>query len=258
MTEVYLCDDEPVWTERMEQAVSDFIVNSDWELKVVCRAALPHELLDCLSQHDTLGGIYFLDIDLQSEINGLELGARIRESDPEAVLIFVTTHDELVMDTFRLKLQAMDYIIKDSGSLRSQIADTLCTVESRYHHSAGRLTAPRIRLDTGSSCHFVRKDDIYFVESEKNMHKLFVHLRSEVFTISMSLKDIAEQLGDRFILCRRGCLVNPLHVDRMDRSTREIILDNEERCRCSYREWSVLTERISDRKASISMYSNNN
>lgn len=249
MADVHLCDDEPVWIERMEQAVSDFIVSSDWELKVVCRTTLPHELLDCLSRNDTLGGIYFLDIDLKSEINGLELGARIRESDPEAVLIFVTTHDELVMDTFRLKLQAMDYIIKDSDNLRSQIAETLRTVESRYHHSAGRLISPRIRLDTGSSCRFVIKDDIYFVESKKNMHKLFVHLRSEVFTISMSLKDIAEQLGDGFILCRRGCLVNPLHVDRMNRNTREIVLDNEKRCRCSYREWSVLTERISDRKA---------
>lgn len=244
MAEIYLCDDEPAWIEQMEQAVSNFIVDSDWTLEVVCRATLPGDLLDCLAQNETLGGIYFLDIDLKSEINGIELGAKIRESDPEAVLIFVTTHDELVMDTFRLKLQATDYIIKDSGSLRSQIGEALRAVESRYDRSARRLSSPRIRLDAGGSCHFILKDDIYFVESEKNMHKLFVHLRSEMFTVSITLKDMAKLLGDDFIFCRRGCLVNPLHIIEMNRDTMEIVFDNREKCRCSHRTWRLVAEKV--------------
>lgn len=244
MTEIYLCDDEPVWIEQMEQAVSDFMISSNWGLTIACRTALPGGLLDCLSRRETLGGIYFLDIDLKAEINGIELGAEIRKSDPEAVLIFVTTHDELVMDTFRLKLQATDYIIKDSGSLCSQIGEALRAVESRYDSSARRLSGPRIRLDTGGSCHFILKDDIYFVESEKNMHKLFVHLRSEVFTISMPLKDMAALLGDDFIFCRRGCLANPLHVTRVEKDTREIVFDNREKCRCSHRAWRLVAERM--------------
>lgn len=246
MAEIYLCDDEPAWIEQLERAVSDFMVSSDWRLTIACRATLPGDLLDCLSRNETLGGIYFLDIALKAEINGIELGARIREADPEAVLIFVTTHDELVMDTFRLKLQATDYIIKDSGSLRSQIGETLRAVESRYDRSARKLSGPRIRLDTGGSCHFILKDDIYFVESEKNMHKIFVHLRSEVFTISMPLRDIAKLLGDDFIFCRRGCLVNPLHIIEMNKDAREIVFDNREKRRCSYREWRLVAERMSD------------
>lgn len=240
MAEIYLCDDEPVWIEQMERAVSDFMVGSDWALNIVCKATEPHEVLDCLSRHQTSGGIYFLDIDLRSEINGIELGARIRERDSEAILIFITTHDELVMDTFRLKLQATDYIIKDSGSLRSQISETLRIVESRYDHSSRRLTASRVRLEADGSYHFIIKDDIYFVESEKNQHKLLVHLRSEVFTLSMPLKDVAELLGDDFIFCRRGCLINPLHVTKVNRSAREIVFDNRERCRCSHRAWKLL------------------
>ena len=59
MAEIYLCDDEPVWIEQMKQAVSDFMVSSDWALSIVCRATEPNELLDCLSQHNTSGGIYF-------------------------------------------------------------------------------------------------------------------------------------------------------------------------------------------------------
>ena len=188
MTEIYLCDDEHIWIEQMEQAVLDFMISSDWALTVTCKTSAPRELLEQLLQHKTSGGIYFLDINLKSEMNGITLGAEIRKLDPEAVLIFVTSHDELVMDTFRLKLQATDYILKDNGSLRTQIGETLRAVESRYGRFAGRLSAPRIRLEAGGFIHFLIKDDIYFVESEKNQHKLSVHLRSEIFTLGMSLK----------------------------------------------------------------------
>lgn len=246
MTEIYLCDDEPSWIELLEQAVSDYMVSSDWALAIVCKSVLPDDLLTHLSQSKTLGGIYFLDIELKSEINGIELGAKIRILDPEAVLIFVTTHDELVMDTFRLKLQATDYILKDSGNLRSQIRDTLHSVESRYNRSAKRLSASRIRLYTGSSYHFIIKNDIYFVESQKNQHKLLVHMRSEVFTIAVALKEIKKQLGNDFILCRRGCLINPLHIVSADSASREIIFDNKERCRCSHRAWRLVMERITE------------
>lgn len=244
MAEIYLCDDERAWLDRMEQAVTDYMVGSDWALKIVSRASRPCDLLSNLSQNETVDGIYFLDIDLKSEQNGIELGARIRGLDPEAVLIFVTTHDELVMETFRLKLQAMDYIVKDSGDFRSQICSALDAVEKRCRRSSENTAASRIRFSTDGSCHYCLKSEIYFVESLTNRHKLQVHLRSEVFTLSCSLQDVAEQLGDSFILCRRGCLVNPLHITGMNRRTREITLDNGECCPCSHRAWRLVTERI--------------
>ncbi len=244
MTEIYLCDNELIWLEQMEQAISDFIISSDWALAIACRASAPQELLNQLMQHRTSGGIYFLDINLRSEMNGITLGAEIRKLDPEAVLVFVTSHDELVMDTFRLKLQATDYILKDSGNLRAQIRETLRVVESRYGRFAGKLSAPRVRLETGGFVHFIIKNDIYFVESEKNQHKLSVHLRSEMFTLAMPLKELAALLGGDFIFCRRGCLVNPLHITALDQKAREIVFDNRERCHCSHRAWRIVTDKM--------------
>lgn len=246
MTEIYLCDDTSAWIEQMEKAVLDFIVSSDWELSIVCKASLPDELLECLSKKETLGGIYFLDIDLKTEMNGIELGARIREFDPEAILIFITIHDELVMDTFRLKLQATDYILKDNGNVRSQIFETLSAVESRYNHSSEKFfSTPRIRLYANGSNHFIFKNDIYFVESQKNHHKLLVHTKSEVFTTSVPLKEMEQLLGEDFIVCKRGCLVNPIHIIETNQTTRELVFDNQERCRCSFRAWHLVLEKLS-------------
>lgn len=66
MTEIYLCDNEPSWSELLEQILSDYMVISDWALAIVCKSVLPDDLLTHLSQSKTLGGIYFLDIELKS------------------------------------------------------------------------------------------------------------------------------------------------------------------------------------------------
>ena len=62
MTEIYLCDNELIWLEQMEQAISDFIISSDWALAIACRASAPQELLNQLMQHRTSGGIYVITI----------------------------------------------------------------------------------------------------------------------------------------------------------------------------------------------------
>lgn len=48
MTEIYLCDDEHIWIEQMEQAVLDFMISSDWALTVTCKTSAPRELLEQL------------------------------------------------------------------------------------------------------------------------------------------------------------------------------------------------------------------
>ena len=149
------------------------------------------------------------------------------------------------MDTFRLKLQATDYIIKDKGNIRSQISEVLHAVETRYDLSSKRISSPRICFFTNGSYHFIFKNDIYFVESQKNQHKLFVHMKSEIFIIASSLKEIEQQLGGDFIMCRRGCLVNLAHVVKANQVTKELVFDNKEICRCSFRAWHLVLEKLS-------------
>ena len=58
-------------------------------------------------------GIFFLDVDLNHEMNGIALASKIREYQPRCFIIFVTTHSEMSFMTFSYKVEAMDYVIKD-------------------------------------------------------------------------------------------------------------------------------------------------
>ena len=112
MLKVYICEDIEVQRNRMTKIVENmiYIENFDMEIEVVTND--PHEILSVVQEIDEVG-IYFLDIDLQTDMDGLELAKEIRKYDPRGFIIFVTTHSEMSFMTFVYKLEAMDFILKD-------------------------------------------------------------------------------------------------------------------------------------------------
>lgn len=240
MIEIYLCDNEPVWLKRTEQAINDFQVKSDWEITVACRAKAPRELLSALRSRNTKNGIYFLEVKYTQDMNGLEMGAEIRKLDKNAFLIYVTAYEEMALEAFRLKLMALDYIIKDSCNFRERICQCLEYVEQQYF-SAQNSEAESIVLSAGASHKIFLKSDIYYIESLKGSHHVILHTHSEVHRFPSSLRECSSKLQESFFLCRRGCLVNLRHLHSADSKERRLLLDNGEYCRCSVRQWSTLS-----------------
>lgn len=239
---VYLCDDEPIWLGRMEQAVSDYLVGSDWDLSIALCASSPSALLAHLKEHTPMGGIYFLDMIYSTEVNGMELGQGIRRLDPYAALIYVTTHDEMMHETFRLKLQALDYILKDEDDLYSQIHQCLNHLEQACLSQSA--ASDRIVLQAGGSRHFLLKDEIYYISAVKGSHKIQIHTQNELHTFPVTLSSLEQQLSGAFLACSRGILVNPVHVAATDGRARELVLDNGEKCPCSTRMWRRVMEEL--------------
>ncbi len=237
MNEIYLCDDEPSWLRRMEHTVSCFQVRSGWELSVVCRAQSPRELLSVLESRGTRFGIYFLDVEYKTEMNGLALGAEIRRLDKDAFLIYVTAHEDMALEIFRLKLLALDFIVKNSVDFQERIHQSLAYIEKKLAcEDAG---AEVLVLGSGYSYHFFPKKDIYFIESIKNSHHIALHTASGIHRYPVTLRECSAKLEKGFLLCRRGCLVNLLHIQSADRPTKTLLLDNGERCGCSIRQWDA-------------------
>lgn len=242
MISVFICDDEIVWIQKIADAVTEYQDISEWPLSIVCQTDSPITLLSQLREDCTKGGIYFLDIDLKTSINGLVLAQEIRTLDPNATLIFVTTHDELMAETFRLKLQALDYIVKDEGGLYLQIEQCLAHVEQHCaHREKGDLP---VTLRLGNLHRTFQKDDIYYVCSVKGNHKIEIHTRIGTYIFADSLKALCVQLGENFLLCNRGLLVNANHVIGSDSKDKTLLLDNGEKCPCSVRLWPRMARRF--------------
>lgn len=244
MNEIYLCDNDPSWLKRTEHAISCFQVKSDWALTVVCMAQSPRELLSVLESRGTRFGIYFLDVEYKTEMNGMALGTKIRRLDRDAFLIYVTAHENMALETFRLKLQALDFILKDSEDFQERICQSLEYIDQK--HICGDADAEALVLCIGSSYRFFPIRDIYFIESVKNRHQIALHTASEVHRYPATIRECCSKLQKGFLLCRKGCIVNLRHIRSADRSTRTLLLDNGECCRCSVRQWDVFIRLYSE------------
>ena len=114
MIHIYLCEDDKRQLARWISIIEKYLLMNSTESLLYCTSSTPEDLLKVRS-HSNITGLYFLDIDLRAEKNGIELAEEIRKYDPRGYIVFVTTHSEMAYLTFQYKVEAMDFIIKDKN-----------------------------------------------------------------------------------------------------------------------------------------------
>ena len=131
MIPVYICDDEAPICQRLEQIVAGQIMILDSDMGPVRTVEEPDELLR-LQKEDAVPAVYFLDIDFPGKISGLELAQKLRQYDPRGFIVFITAHNDLAFETFRLRLEALDYIVKgDAASMTTRVQSCLESIRER-------------------------------------------------------------------------------------------------------------------------------
>ena len=113
MLPIYICEDNPEQLEQIKKYVLDTIMIEELDMKLVLATSDPYEVLDQVALTANTG-IYFLDVDLSRDINGIELADKIRKQDTRGYIVFITTHAEMSYLTFTYKIEALDYLIKDN------------------------------------------------------------------------------------------------------------------------------------------------
>ena len=131
MIPIYICDDEKPVADRLEHIISNQITILNGDMGPVREADTPERLLD-LQTKDTIPAVYFLDIDFPGRMSGLELAQKLRLHDPRGFIVFITAHHDLAFETFRLRLEALDYIVKgDYNAMAVRVRECLTSIQQR-------------------------------------------------------------------------------------------------------------------------------
>ena len=113
MLDIFVCEDNEVQRRTIVQIIQNTVLIEELDMQLVLDAGDPYILLERVKTSQNTG-IYFLDIDLGSNMNGLKLAQQIRLYDPRGFIIFVTAHCELSYMTFQYRVEAMDFVLKDN------------------------------------------------------------------------------------------------------------------------------------------------
>lgn len=223
---IFICEDDLIQRKRIESVVSDYCVMKGDYAELALSTDNPLDVINYLESYPCPNALYLLDVDLQHEINGIALASKIRQYDTNGKIVFVTSHAELSYLTFRYKVEAMDYIIKDN---HKEVAERIheCIEMAHTRHFDSTTQKETYQVKTGDGIRNIPFDDIIFFESHHMSHKLILHTKNKRIEFYGSLRDISELSSD-FFRCHKSFLINVKNLVSVNKTKREAEMINGE------------------------------
>ncbi|TWW12467.1 DNA-binding response regulator [Dellaglioa algida] len=219
---IVLCEDQIVQLNQLEIIVQNYILFHNDLFEIQLKTQGPTEVIEYLEKFNPKQGIYFLDIDLENSIDGIDLAEKIRESDVQAKIIFVTTHNEMLPLTIQRRVEALGFILKDQplDDYRAEIAELLTLARQRI--DATRDSQRRAFVfSIGSQTFSIDRQDIYFIEPSNLPHRVCLNTKNGRYEFYGNLNDLEEKYLCLFRI-NRNCLVNLKNITEIDFKSREI------------------------------------
>lgn len=242
MLEVVICEDNSSHRKKIKEIIENTILRENIILKVSLSTKDPEDVIDYVKKNK-ITGIYFLDVDLKNNMNGIMLGEKIREIDPFGFIIFVTTHMEMSYLAFKYKVEAMDYVIKEDSDFKDRVIS--CLLKSYHSYYKTENKSDCISINSGARMISVKLCDILFVETIPVSHKIRIHEENSQIEFYGNLKDIEKKLTSNFYRCHKSYIVNVDKIKEIDKKGKKIIMEDEEECYVSFRYMKGLIEKCS-------------
>ena len=212
---IAICDDEKKSVQSLKQAVERWSKARGLStIEIICFTS-SEDLLEDWRRRPRYD-VFFLDIDIPKEMNGMELARILREGDEEAVIIFVTNFANYAREGYRVN--ALRFLGKPFDE--QMVFESM---DVAYRQWKARQEQARIPIRLGEQIVVLYARSIRYVEVRA--HNLEIHrLEPDApVVVRMRLEDLLSQLPkELFVRCHRSFAVNLHFVHRIGRSEIEL------------------------------------
>lgn len=196
---IAVCEDTQADREALCAYIRDYCSEHAYKCKIsVYETGEP--LLEAFSPGAF--NLLFLDIFMPG-ISGVEVAQKIRETDPDCLLVFITTSADFAMDGFLV--QASGYVVKPIS--RAKMAGVMHACRYEFEKNSRAIEIPQ----SGGNV-LVSVADLLYVEVFGK--KSVFHMKRGNITSRMPLETVESLLGGvPFLRCHRSYIINMNHVD---------------------------------------------
>ena len=196
---IAIVDDVPEVLEQILNAVKSIMSQDDHSFYPFSKATDFIKAIDEISFDAA-----FLDIDMP-DINGFQLSERIKDSEKNILIIYVTGHENLVIQSFRYK--PIGFVRK--AHLKDELPFAVSTLLSEFNKD-GSFVQIRETRSNGGTVHQLPISKICTLESMKQKHLVEFTLKdSRKITTRGTLTEFSEMSEfNKFILINSGILAN--------------------------------------------------
>ena len=217
MTHIALCDDDiaaiPVITGAARSAfeAKGFRV----EIDTFTRGS---ELLSALDKKSY--DLILLDIDMP-ELDGIEVGKRVKSFDHAIPVVFVSECESRVFESF--SVQPLGFVRKSNF-----LNDIAAVVDMFQKYRQMTQSAEHVEFETRTSLISLRLAQIRYIEGSRNYQMIFLMDQKEPVEVKMTMEKLEEKMGPLgFLRIHKGYLVNYRFIRRIE-SNLVILKDDTE------------------------------
>lgn len=208
---VAICDDEEVQQQLLKNYLKEWAALNEVVIEIKLFRSGENFLF--LWEDDRDYDLLIFDIEM-GQLSGMELAMKIREQDKTIPILFVTGYDDYISQGY--EVAALHYLMKPLQKEKFfQVLDKLKSEGKRdlklfFQTEKGLIALPLSK--------------IWYVEARA--HQCILYTETEEYTLSTSISEMAEYLGDHrdFVRCHRSYLVNLQHISVIVKS--ELTLDD--------------------------------
>lgn len=208
MYRIAICDDETQMLNRIYTKVKACLEEKDISAEYLCFHDA-RKLMERLGK----GGIdlLFLDIDMPY-FNGMDIAGYILEKNMKTILVFVTSYDALVYQSFAYK--PFGFIRKTH--LEDELPELAKRVQKELDGRKQELTVAK-----GQEITRIKLKEIAYIEAEGNYLNIFT-LR-DIIRVRETMTHIENELKNKdFIRCHKGYLVNAEFITKIKAAELEV------------------------------------
>ena len=221
MLSFVLCDDNSSILDRLDKILDSIFIKHNIDAEVSYTDTKPEDVLSYMK--DNTVNVLFLDIDLKSNMSGIDLASQIRKVNKQVYVIFTSAHLEYILIAYKCK--TFDFIPKPISLER--VEETILRLMDDINNGGKKNTF--IRIDNKNT--IINQDSINFIK--KDGMKLVFYTDTRVYEAYSSFNKIATSLPQNFVRCHKSYIANINKIADIQSNDNTIIFNghnNKDKC----------------------------
>ncbi len=204
---IAICDDELSVLKAIAKITEASIISNNFDAQVSLVTSNQQLIFDSIKNNEI--DILFLDVNFKNgNTNGIEFALELRKINKNFKLIFITSHFEYAMLSFKCK--TFDYILKPIDE------EKITAVLKRLSYELSETELGLFKVNKNFT---VRTKDILFIE--RNKSKSTIYTQNSTYQTCSSLNILEQELPTNFVRIHRSYIVN---IDNIYK------INNEDKC----------------------------
>lgn len=218
MLNFVVCDDNIHILDRISKILESIFIEHNFDANIILKETNAKNVLKFIEENYNKIDVLLLDINLKSEISGLDIAKKLRDYNKNAYIIFTTGHLEYVMMAYKYK--TFDYLPKPITF--EKIEETVIRLFNDATNNSNRY------LKLVSKNMLINEDDIYYIKKD-GMRAIFIS-PDQSYEIYNSFSKIQNSLPSNFIRCHKSYIVNINKISDIRININKIYFKNNISC----------------------------